>query len=365
MPTGRSARPVPSTSTARRRASTTAAPTARPTTTNQAVDATRGIVPKYNGSPITAFFFSTSGGHTENIENVWTGASPVPYLKGVPDPYEVSPYHTWGSPMRRTPSSLASSLGFSKGALRAVYAVKRGTSPRIVKALEIGANGYTAVDGATLRARLGLRDTWAYFISQSISPSAATHKSIDYGSALTLSGTRYPAIASGAKITLHRKPAGGSWSTSSATVTAATESVGGYTVRSTDYAAKVTPLKTTEYYITSVTPMGNTAISAHTTVTVRSHVTVQASSDTVATGDKVTFTGTVAPLALAGSTVWLQTKTASGWKDSVSAKLGGSGTCSIDWAAVAGATTLRLRVPASASLGLAEGHSASVTVTAQ
>ena len=45
-------------------------------TTTAAVDATRGVVATYGGKVITAFFFSTSGGRTENIENVWTGTSP-------------------------------------------------------------------------------------------------------------------------------------------------------------------------------------------------------------------------------------------------------------------------------------------------
>ena len=55
--------------------------------TNAAVKATAGVVPTSGGRPIVAYFFSTSGGHTENIENVW-GGSPVPYLKGVSDPYD-------------------------------------------------------------------------------------------------------------------------------------------------------------------------------------------------------------------------------------------------------------------------------------
>jgi len=52
--------------------------------------ATRGLVIKYNGEPISAYFFSDSGGATENVENVWgrgNPASAIPYLKGVTDPY--------------------------------------------------------------------------------------------------------------------------------------------------------------------------------------------------------------------------------------------------------------------------------------
>ena len=43
--------------------------------------------------------------------------------------------------------------------------IKRGASPRIVTADVVGTGGRTRVDGATLRARLGLLDTWAYFTS--------------------------------------------------------------------------------------------------------------------------------------------------------------------------------------------------------
>lgn len=51
-----------------------------------AVDSTSGQVITYKGEIICAYFFSTSGGHTEAPENVWY--SSLPYLEGVEDPYE-------------------------------------------------------------------------------------------------------------------------------------------------------------------------------------------------------------------------------------------------------------------------------------
>lgn len=51
-----------------------------------AVDETSGQVITYNGEVACAYFFSTSGGHTESSENVWSGA--LGYLRGVEDPYE-------------------------------------------------------------------------------------------------------------------------------------------------------------------------------------------------------------------------------------------------------------------------------------
>ncbi|MDA3846780.1 MAG: SpoIID/LytB domain-containing protein [Vallitaleaceae bacterium] len=57
---------------------------------NQAIDSTAGVLIYYNDAVIPSYFFSTSGGHTESSENVWTGT--VAYLKGVPDLYETDPY---------------------------------------------------------------------------------------------------------------------------------------------------------------------------------------------------------------------------------------------------------------------------------
>lgn len=59
------------------------------TTCNQAVNETYGKLIYFGEMIITANFFSTSGGHTEDGLNVWSGS--VPYLKGVPDIYETQP----------------------------------------------------------------------------------------------------------------------------------------------------------------------------------------------------------------------------------------------------------------------------------
>jgi stage II sporulation protein D len=50
--------------------------------TDQAVEATRGIVALYGGKPINAFYTSTCGGHTEDVANVFEGET-APYLRGV------------------------------------------------------------------------------------------------------------------------------------------------------------------------------------------------------------------------------------------------------------------------------------------
>jgi stage II sporulation protein D len=132
--------------------------------TNQAVDATAGQVVMYGDTVASTYYFSTSGGRTENIENSWPGTAPVAYLKSVDDPYDTaSPYHRW----RRAYSSkgLGAKLrGWVKGKLREVKVTQRGVSPRIVQAEIVGSKGSTLVTGPQIRNRLSLPDTWAYFV---------------------------------------------------------------------------------------------------------------------------------------------------------------------------------------------------------
>lgn len=67
-----------------------------------AADATRGEVLTYESALIEAVYFSSSGGHTANNENVWDASATLPYLRGRADPYdEVSPHHTWQSAVSR------------------------------------------------------------------------------------------------------------------------------------------------------------------------------------------------------------------------------------------------------------------------
>lgn len=132
---------------------------------NQAVDATAGQVVMYGNQVATTYYFSTSGGRTENIENSFVGTSPVPYLKSVDDPYDnLSPRHRWRFVWTR--AQLDAKLGgFVKGKLKTIKVTKRGVSPRIVDAQIVGTRGTVDVTGPELRSRLGLYDTWAYFVN--------------------------------------------------------------------------------------------------------------------------------------------------------------------------------------------------------
>jgi SpoIID/LytB domain protein len=136
--------------------------------TDQAVSATHLQVVLYKGRVAQTFFFSTSGGHTENNEfsSLGFGQPAVPYLRGVDDPYEAeagSPYEHWKRKysLGRMSSALRG-LGL-KGKLRNIVVTQRGSSPRIVHANLVGSGGTTTVNGPQLAGALGLPDTWAFF----------------------------------------------------------------------------------------------------------------------------------------------------------------------------------------------------------
>ena len=133
-------------------------------TTNQAVAETARQVVTYQGRPVTTYFFSTSGGRTENNENSF-GGPPQPWLRSVEDPYDdVSPRHRWR--VELTMGEAARRLsGLVKGSFRGVKVIRRGASPRVVAADVVGSRGTTRVTGSTLRARFGLYDTWGYYTS--------------------------------------------------------------------------------------------------------------------------------------------------------------------------------------------------------
>ena len=92
--------------------------------TNRAIGSTAGRVVSWNGRVATTFYHSTSGGRTVSNEEAWPGATPVPYLVSVPDPYDgLSKLHRWG-PFPWTPAEVGRKLGV--GVVRDLV-VTRGT----------------------------------------------------------------------------------------------------------------------------------------------------------------------------------------------------------------------------------------------
>jgi stage II sporulation protein D len=129
--------------------------------TNAAVAATRGQVVMYGGDVAQTFYSACSGGHTESVVNVF--GSSIPYLVGVPDPYDFHcPLHKWT--LRFSGAEISAKLGgYLQGKLKQVVITRRGVSPRIISAKLIGTGGVSTVSGEQLEVALGGYDTWMTF----------------------------------------------------------------------------------------------------------------------------------------------------------------------------------------------------------
>jgi len=129
--------------------------------TNAAVAATRGQVVMYGGKIAQTLYSACSGGHTESAVNVF--GSPVPYLVGVPDPYDSAcPLHEWTLKFSG-PEISAKLASYLQGRLKKIVVTKTGVSPRIIEAKLYGTGGVSTVTGTDLEVALGGYDTWMTF----------------------------------------------------------------------------------------------------------------------------------------------------------------------------------------------------------
>ena len=128
-----------------------------------AVDGTKGLVATYGGKPIQAYYSSSSGGHTENNENVF-GGSPLPYLRGVCDTGDYfggsNPHANWKvSYDADEVQERLRDAGHNVGTIRKIsYVPPRGVSGRVL-AVKDATHGGVLVDGTLKDARLS-GSTW-------------------------------------------------------------------------------------------------------------------------------------------------------------------------------------------------------------
>jgi stage II sporulation protein D len=131
------------------------------TSSDEAAEQTKGQVLTYKGQVAETLFSACSGGKTESIENVFGGQ--VPYLVGVPDPYDsLCPLHEWTLNFSG-PEISAKLSGLLDGKLQKVVITKTGYSPRIIEAKLYGTGGVSTVTGEQLEIALGGYSTWMTF----------------------------------------------------------------------------------------------------------------------------------------------------------------------------------------------------------
>lgn len=149
-----------------------------------AVEATRGLILTYGGTPIDAVYHSTSGGRTEDAVAVW-GTS-VPYLVSVPSPYEDrSP--RLEQTVRLSLDELAARLGLDPARVaeaaragRLLEQVERSPGGRVLRLRVAGSE----LTGAEVRQILGLNST---LFTWDVSGGAVTFHVRGYGHGVGLS----------------------------------------------------------------------------------------------------------------------------------------------------------------------------------
>ncbi|WP_340026178.1 stage II sporulation protein D [Paenibacillus sp. FSL K6-1096] len=145
----------------------------------RAVLETRGVIMTYKGQPITASFFASSGGYTENSEDYWNAA--VPYLRSVASPWELEITPNLAATYTFSITELRRKLGLTAGELPAAARLSASGKPgqatslssaglpaevlsltagHRIKEISIGGTVFT---GREVREKLGLRSsqfTW-------------------------------------------------------------------------------------------------------------------------------------------------------------------------------------------------------------
>ena len=300
-------------------------------TTNAAVDATAGQVLLFGGKVATTFFFSTSGGRTASIEDVWARGEPVPYLVGVPDPYDTaSPHHTWG-PFPFTVAKLTSTFKVP-GKLLDVR-VTLNPSQRVDELTLVSTKGEVVVPADVVRTKLGLRSTWFRVGVLTLAPPTGP---LEYGGQLKLQGV---ARGAGSQVTLEQRVSGVLWEPAARVKPGA----GGVIV------ATIKPLASTDYRLSASAKLFGAPIRVLVAPRIR------LSPATVATS----LRGLVRPV-IPGARVDIQRLVGSSWRAAATASVDEAGAFEAQLDLTPG--TYRARV--APGHGLVAGYSPALQVVA-
>lgn len=133
--------------------------------TTQAVIDTRGQVLCYKDDIIKAFYYSTSGGHTEASENVWV--QPIPYLVGVSDLYESEPAASpWIVELSKEQvQDLLLEEDLDLGLIKDIKIVNTTSSGRVSALYIEGSKSSTVLEKNAIR-KLGLKSTKFHLLEE-------------------------------------------------------------------------------------------------------------------------------------------------------------------------------------------------------
>ncbi len=126
--------------------------------TTRAVKSTRSLVLTYKNKLISALFHSSSGGMTENSQDVWKNK--YPYLSSVKDFDKNNPKFRW---QKKFSSNELINLFPKIGGLKNVEILDITSTGRVKNVKLIGSYGSDNMSGIVLRKRLGLNSNFIRF----------------------------------------------------------------------------------------------------------------------------------------------------------------------------------------------------------
>ena len=126
--------------------------------TIRAVKSTRSLVLTYKNKLINALFHSSSGGMTENSQDVWKNK--YPYLSSVKDFDKDNPKLRW---QKKFSDKELTNLFPKIGGLKNIEILNISSTGRVKNLKLIGADGSETISGVDLRKRLGLNSNFMRF----------------------------------------------------------------------------------------------------------------------------------------------------------------------------------------------------------
>lgn len=135
--------------------------------TNAAVDATSGQIVTFGGAAASVFYMACCGGHTEDAAELW-GRNPLPYLRGVTDPWCAgTPDYRWHQTIAlpQFTNALGAALA-TIGSVQSVSAADFDPSGRARKVVVRGSARSIDVGVGELRKSLGPQALRSAFIRQ-------------------------------------------------------------------------------------------------------------------------------------------------------------------------------------------------------
>ncbi len=150
----------------------------------EAVDSTSGQVVLYDGQIACTYFFSTSGGHTEASENVWSGA--LPYLRGVEDTYEINVKNCSSWEITYTFDELEK-LFPTIGEIENIKIVERSENDRVTELEIIGTKGTKTLIKNSIRLTMGASKIRSQWFDVEVYESSVTFSGRGYGHGVGMS----------------------------------------------------------------------------------------------------------------------------------------------------------------------------------